>query len=73
MILGYVAYAVMHHGLHHWRIAHGTYLYRAKRRHALHHASNDEGNFGVSSPLWDLVFGTDLPDPARSRLKRDQA
>jgi sterol desaturase/sphingolipid hydroxylase (fatty acid hydroxylase superfamily) len=71
MTIGYLAYGTMHHAMHHWRIRHGTYLYRAKRRHAQHHASLDEGNYGVSSPLWDYVFGTLLPDPAKSR-KRDK-
>jgi sterol desaturase/sphingolipid hydroxylase (fatty acid hydroxylase superfamily) len=72
MALGYLTYGLMHHAMHHWRISHGTYLYRAKRRHAQHHASHDEGNYGVSSPFWDYVFGTMLPDPAEvSKRRRD--
>lgn len=73
MTLGYLTYGSMHHAMHHWRIRHGTYLYRAKRRHALHHASHDEGNYGVSSPFWDYVFGTVLPDPAETRRKTGNA
>jgi sterol desaturase/sphingolipid hydroxylase (fatty acid hydroxylase superfamily) len=73
MTLGYLAYGLMHHAMHHWRIRHGTYLYRAKRRHAQHHASVDEGNYGVSSPLWDYVFGTTLPDPGMEAKKRREA
>lgn len=70
MTLGYLIYGLMHHAMHHWRIRHGTYLYRAKRRHAQHHASTDEGNYGVSSPFWDYVFGTMLPDPGVASKKR---
>ncbi|AVA25025.1 sterol desaturase family protein [Rhizobium sp. NXC24] len=71
MTLGYLTYGTMHHAMHHWRIPHGTYLYRAKRWHAQHHASTDEGNYGVSSLFWDHVFGTVLPDPAvKSRERR---
>jgi sterol desaturase/sphingolipid hydroxylase (fatty acid hydroxylase superfamily) len=70
MAIGYLTYGLMHHAMHHWRIRHDTYLYRAKRRHAQHHASVDEGNYGVSSPLWDYVFGTMLPDPGEAAKKR---
>lgn len=71
MTLGYLTYGLMHHAMHHWRIPHDTYLYRAKRRHAQHHASTDEGNYGVSSPFWDYVFGTILPDPATTAKRSE--
>jgi sterol desaturase/sphingolipid hydroxylase (fatty acid hydroxylase superfamily) len=73
MTLGYLTYATMHHAMHHWQIPHDTYLYRAKRWHAQHHASNDEGNYGVSSIFWDYVFGTILPDPKDVSKKRQRA
>jgi sterol desaturase/sphingolipid hydroxylase (fatty acid hydroxylase superfamily) len=74
MTLGYLTYGTMHHAIHHWRVPHNTYLYRAKRRHTQHHASIDEGNYGVSSLFWDYVFGTALPDPAvAGRRRRDAA
>lgn len=69
MILGYLGYAIVHHGLHHWHVGRRSYLYRAKRRHALHHAFHDKGNFGVSTPLWDHVFGTSIPDPRNRRAR----
>lgn len=62
--MGYLFYIIVHHGVHHWRIRPGGYLYRLKHRHALHHHFNDEGNFGVTSGFWDKVFGTDI-DPRR--------
>ena len=30
-----------------------------KHYHLKHHYSGEPGRFGVSSPLWDRVFGTD--------------
>ncbi len=72
MTIGYLTYGTMNHAMHHWRIRHDSYLYRAKRRHAQHHASIDEGNYGVSSQFWDHVFGTALPDPAISSRKAQQ-
>ena len=57
---GYVAYDSMHWWLHHGRARSrlGRWL---KRYHLLHHHHPDAGRFGVSTPLWDLVFGTYVP------------
>lgn len=55
----YLAYAVTHHGIHHWRAA-GPWLRRRKRAHALHHGLGQSGCYGVTSGLWDRVFGTEL-------------
>jgi len=63
MTLGYFIYSVTHHAMHFWPFPHDSYLYRAKHRHALHHYSEVEGNFGVTTPFWDYVFGTALPEP----------
>ena len=60
---GYLAYAVLHHGTHHWR-ARGTWLKRRKLWHAQHHRSESSAShskqayFGVSSGFWDHVFAT---------------
>jgi len=35
-----------------------------RRHHMLHHAKTPDRRFGVSSPLWDLVFGTEPRDAA---------
>ena len=57
---GYVTYDSTHWWLHHarpkWRV--GRFL---KRYHLLHHHHPSTGRFGVSTPLWDLVFGTYAP------------
>ena len=60
MMFGYLCYVGVHHVTHHWRLEPGTLLYRLKHRHARHHYSKTPGNFGVTSPIWDIVFGTDL-------------
>lgn len=58
--LGYFFYIIVHHGVHHWRLRPGSYMYKLKHRHALHHHFNDEGNYGVTTGFWDKVFGTDI-------------
>ena len=60
MMLGYLCFEGVHHILHHWHIKPGTYAYRLKRRHMLHHHFDDGGNFGVTNGFWDMVFGTDV-------------
>jgi sterol desaturase/sphingolipid hydroxylase (fatty acid hydroxylase superfamily) len=54
---GYVAYSALHTLFHYARIRPGSRLWRAKRRHALHHWLDDV-NYGVSTALWDRAFGT---------------
>jgi len=54
---GYVIYAAMHTLYHYTTILPGDWLFGLKRRHALHHRF-ETYNFGVSTPLWDIVFQT---------------
>jgi sterol desaturase/sphingolipid hydroxylase (fatty acid hydroxylase superfamily) len=56
-IAGYLVYDTIHFVVHH---AGGSWaLVRAlKRRHFRHHYADSSHDFGVSSPLWDVVLGT---------------
>jgi len=57
--LGYMLYDATHYFFHH-----GTcfvwfdYLQQMKTRHLKHHFSHSNKNFGVTSPLFDHLFGT---------------
>jgi sterol desaturase/sphingolipid hydroxylase (fatty acid hydroxylase superfamily) len=76
LMFGHFWYGGVHHILHHWNIQPGTYGYRLKRRHMLHHHFDEMGNFGVTSGFWDVVFGTDVKvrvAPARERERRRSA
>jgi sterol desaturase/sphingolipid hydroxylase (fatty acid hydroxylase superfamily) len=55
--LGYLAYDGTHYAVHHFKQESriGRFL---KRHHMLHHHADHAGGFGVSSPLWDIVFRT---------------
>jgi sterol desaturase/sphingolipid hydroxylase (fatty acid hydroxylase superfamily) len=63
-ITGYLWYVFVHYATHHWRLHRGSYLYRARLRHARHHHLSHNGNFGVTTALWDHVFGTALESHA---------
>ena len=57
MIAGYLAYDLIHYATHHWPMRSGAAKF-LKRYHMQHHYKAPDTRFGVSSPLWDHVFGT---------------
>lgn len=58
MVTGYLWYVLIHYATHHWQPGKGSYLYRARLHHARHHYVSQAGNFGVTTGVWDRVFGT---------------
>ncbi|PWZ03739.1 Inositolphosphorylceramide-B hydroxylase [Testicularia cyperi] len=54
----YVCYDCMHYALHHTRLP--AYMKQMKQYHLEHHYKNFELGFGVTSKIWDYVFGTVL-------------
>ena len=55
--IGYLAYDLTHYATHHFPMRSGVGKY-LKRYHMMHHYKTPDQRFGVSSPLWDYVFGT---------------
>lgn len=71
---GFLWYGVVHHAMHHRRPRFIAFrLGTSTQRHMRHHYSTRPGNFGVTTQIWDLVFGTALPAqrPARSQTASD--
>ncbi len=56
-LTGYLIYDLAHYAQHHWPMRSGYARY-IKRYHMQHHYKTPTQRFGVSSPLWDYVFGT---------------
>ncbi len=56
-VTGYISYDMLHYAEHHLSMKWG-FLKFVKRYHLLHHFRTPEHRFGVSSPLWDYIFGT---------------
>ena len=71
--LGYLAYVCIHYATHHLSSLRWGWLRRLRRAHALHHSSSTACNFGVSSGLWDRVFGTDASGRSRSMSRPTQS
>ncbi len=55
---GYLWYVFVHYAIHHWQARRNSYFYRARLRHVLHHHRSHDSNFGVTTGLWDYIFGT---------------
>ncbi len=54
---GYVCYDTIHYATHHFAMKRGVWRW-LKQYHLRHHYHDDQGGYGVSSPLWDYVFKT---------------
>lgn len=63
-LFGYSTYLAAHYAIHMYKPPKNI-LGVIWKHHNLHHYVGDDGAFGVSSPLWDYVFGTMPPDPKR--------
>lgn len=55
--IGYLIYDLTHYATHHFPMHSGVGKY-LKRYHMMHHYKTPDQRFGVSSPLWDVIFGT---------------
>ena len=53
----YLGYELLHWRLH-TQAGVGSYGRWARRHHFYHHFHDPTANHGVSSPIWDIVFGT---------------
>ncbi len=60
LVFGYLIYDMMHYALHHFAFKNKLFL-ELKKHHMRHHYSEPNKAYGVSSPLWDYIFGT-IPD-----------
>jgi sterol desaturase/sphingolipid hydroxylase (fatty acid hydroxylase superfamily) len=64
---GYAAYLFVHYKVHTSKPPKNAFSYLWKH-HLIHHYSDDERAYGVSSPLWDIVFGT-MPKKTSTKKK----
>ena len=64
---GYATYLMVHYAVHTMNPPKNIFGVLWKH-HNLHHYVGDTGAFGVSSPLWDHIFGT-MPEDPKARRK----
>ncbi len=56
-LAGYLFYDMSHYAIHHFNFRSKFWL-ELKNHHMIHHYSDNENGFGVSSKFWDLIFRT---------------
>lgn len=56
-VLGYLFYGTMHYAIHAWNPPY-RWMKPLWRNHHLHHYKDDHKGFGVSTTIWDRIFGT---------------
>lgn len=66
-LAGYLFYDLTHYAIHHFNM-HSKFWLKIKNHHMRHHFQNPNKGFGVSSPLWDIVIGTNFSE---NRSKKD--
>src|SRR5690606_36564312 len=54
-LFGYLIYDECHYAMHHANFKSGLFK-KIKDHHMLHHYSDPERGFGVSSAIWDVIF-----------------
>ena len=59
-LIGYMFYDTTHYAIHHFNM-HNKFWLMIKNHHMKHHYQDANKGFGVSSPVWDKVIGTDFP------------
>lgn len=56
-------YEYFHCSSHLGAMPKNPYAAMLKRLHMLHHFHNEQGNYGITSPLWDIILGTYYAGP----------
>ena len=59
-LTGYLFYDMTHYAVHHFNL-HNRFWLAIKKHHMKHHYQDATKGFGVSSPVWDKIIGTDFP------------
>jgi sterol desaturase/sphingolipid hydroxylase (fatty acid hydroxylase superfamily) len=57
-LIGYISYVWVHFAVHHKGSGGFKFMRKLKRQHAVHHHGTSEYNFGVTTDVWDKIFGT---------------
>jgi len=63
-LTGYLFYDMTHYAVHHFNM-HSKLWLSLKNHHMKHHYQDADKGYGVSSPVWDKIIGTDFPDKGK--------
>jgi sterol desaturase/sphingolipid hydroxylase (fatty acid hydroxylase superfamily) len=58
-LIGYLFYDMTHYAIHHFNM-HSKFWLSLKNHHIKHHYQDPSKGYGVSSPLWDVIIGSNF-------------
>lgn len=64
-VFGYLCYDMLHYAIHHAPMK-GKIWMALKTHHLKHHFKDPDKGYGVSSPLWDVIIGTQFSSKEKS-------
>jgi sterol desaturase/sphingolipid hydroxylase (fatty acid hydroxylase superfamily) len=67
-LTGYLFYDTTHYAIHHFNM-HSKFWLFIKNHHMKHHYQDSHKGYGVSSPVWDVVIGTNFPPKPSSKVE----
>jgi len=70
-IVGYLTYDMTHYAIHHLNWSNRWFL-KVKKHHMIHHYKDPDRGYGVSSELWDKIFGTEFPQNQYRKKKANK-
>jgi len=70
-VLGYLFYDMLHYALHHVDLK-GKMWIALKTHHLKHHFKDPDKGFGVSSPMWDIIVGSNFSSKLNDKKSGDK-
>lgn len=67
-LAGYLFYDMLHYAIHHAPMK-GKIWMALKTHHLKHHFKDPDNGYGVSSPLWDVIVGTQFSNSKKEEAK----
>lgn len=65
-LIGYLCYDMLHYAIHHAPMK-GKIWMALKTHHLKHHFKDPDNGYGVSSPIWDIIVGTQFPSSKKEK------
>ncbi len=70
-LAGYLFYDMLHYAIHHAPMK-GKIWMALKTHHLKHHFKDPDAGYGVSSPLWDVIIGSDFKNGKEQKTTRER-
>ncbi len=67
-LIGYLFYDITHYAIHHFNM-HSKFWLAIKNHHMKHHYQDSHKGYGVSSPIWDMIIGTNFPAKSSKNIE----